>query len=222
MNDPRPAQARILRQEGLSIGDIAIKLKAAKSSVSIWTRDVRLSSDQLVILRRRSHSIEAIEKRRIARLANELKKRNSIITSARYQIGKLSERELWLIGTSLYWAEGGKTQRLTRFSNGDPYMIQLMMRYFRECCKVPEEKFRGYIHIHETLDANAAEIYWSGIANIPLDQFYKTYNKPNISSKGLRQSLPYGVLDIYISDVTLFLKIEGWIMGIHGQKPIDK
>jgi len=129
----------------------------------------------------------------------------------------LSTRELWLIGTALYWAEGGKTKRMVRFSNGDPEMIQLMMRYFREVCEIPEEKFRGYIHIHDSLDHIAAEQYWSKISNIPITNFYKTYRKPNPSSKGLRQTLPYGVFDIYVADVTLFLKIQGWTKGLRKQ-----
>lgn len=216
--DDRPKKARQLRRQGWSIKAIARTIGAAQSSVSLWTRDIKLSPSQQQLLKNRSHSRQAIEKRRCSRLSNELSKRNKVIATAMTQVGGLTKRELWLIGTSLYWAEGGKTQRLVRFSNGDPQMILLMMRYFRESCGVPEAKFRGYIHIHESLDAKAAEEYWSQVAQIPLQRFYKTYNKPNSSSKGLRRTLPYGVLDIYVADVILFLKIEGWIQGIHGQE----
>lgn len=107
---------------------------------------------------------------------------------------------------------------MVRFSNGDPRMIQLMMKYFREACQVPEDKFRGYIHIHESLDHVVAEKYWSSVSDIPLINFYKTYRKPNPSSKGLRITLPYGVFDIYVADSKLFLKIEGWTKGIYSQK----
>ena len=222
MNDGRREQAIQLRQQGLSINAIATKLKAAKSSVSIWTREVRLSDTQRVYLKNQSHTPASVEKRRQARLNNEAVRRNLAIRDAYLSVGSITNRELWLIGTALYWAEGGKTQRTVRFSNGDPEMIKLMMRYFRESCAVPEEKFRGYIHIHDSLDHCAAEHYWSEVSSIPITNFYKTYRKPNPSSRGLRQTLPHGVFDIYVADVNLFLKIQGWIMALYSTHPNNK
>lgn len=211
-------QAIELRKQGHSISDIASKIGVAKSSVSLWVREVTLDDSTLLDLKHRSHSAIAIEKRRSARLKNEAKKRTAIIANASSEFGGMvSNRELWLAGIALYWAEGGKTRRLIRFSNGDPAMIQLMMRFFREICAVPEEKLRGYIHIHPNLDATAAESYWSSLTGIPLTQFFKTYRKPNISSEGKRQSLPHGVLDIYVLDTKLFYKMSGWIQSLSGQ-----
>lgn len=215
MNDTRKHKAILLRAEGHSINEISVLVGAAKSTVSIWVRATSLSSKQKQILAARSHTAEAIQKRRRNRLTNEENKRNEIIDSAYQEVGHVSQHELWLIGTALYWAEGGKTQRMVRFSNGDPEMIKLMMRYFREACDVPEDRFRGHIHIHEHLNTEVAEAYWSEVSGIPRDKFYKTYNKPNISSKGTRTTLPYGVFDIYVADVTLFLKIQGWTKALY-------
>ncbi len=114
----------------------------------------------------------------------------------------------------LYWAEGGKTQRLVRFSNADPEMIKIMMTFFRKICLVPEVKFRGYIHIHPHLKHEEAEKYWSAVSKIPLEQFFKTYRKPNKSSQNKKDSLIYGTFDIYVLDTELFLKITGWAKGI--------
>ena len=145
---------------------------------------------------------------------NELLKREKIILDARKSITKISDKQLWLMGVMLYWAEGGKTQRMVRFSNGDPEMIKIMMAFFRRVCEVPESKFRGYIHIHPHLNHKEAEEYWSAISDIPLDQFFKTYRKPNKSSQNKKDSLPNGVLDVYVLDTQLFLKITGWAKGI--------
>lgn len=207
-------QALILRQEGYAINIIATKLNVAKSSVSLWVRDVILTETQLSELKKSPFSSAAIEKRRLARLTNEKEKRQLVINAARQSITSISNRELWLMGVMLYWAEGGKTQRMVRFSNGDPEMIIIMMKFFRQVCKVPESKFRGYIHIHPHLDFMEAERYWSEISNIPIEQFFKTYRKPNISSLGVKDSLPNGVMDIYVLDSNLFLKITGWSQGI--------
>ena len=114
----------------------------------------------------------------------------------------------------LYWAEGGKAQRMVRFSNGNPDMIQFMMRFFSVVCEVPADRFRGHIHIHAHLDHLAAGLYWSSLTGIPVEHFYKTYRRPSIYLEGGKNTLPHGVMDIYIMDVKLFLKLQGWIRGM--------
>jgi transposase len=205
-----------LRNKGMSVKAIAKKLGAAQSSVSIWVRDTKLTEDQTARLHSNTHSPRTVEKRRQARIRNESAKRTKIINDAKEHVGILNHRELWLLGTALYWAEGGKTQSVVRFSNGDPEMILLMLRFFRVICKIDDEKLRIHIHIHAHLDASAAEKYWQRITNIPPKHFYKTYNKPNKSSKATRNTLPYGVCDIYVtSSAKLLLTIKGWAGGIY-------
>jgi len=212
------SEARIialkLRQEGKSINEISSLLGVAKSSVSVWVRDIKLDVLQLRALSQKGHDRVAIEKRRQTRLTNEARKRQITIDTALSEITEVTYHELWLIGIMLYWAEGGKTQRLVRFSNGDPEMIKIMMAFFRIVCMVPEKKFRGYIHIHPHLDHVKSEKYWSEISDIPTNQFFKTYRKLNKSSQGKKDSLPNGVFDIYVLDTKLFLKIEGWAKGV--------
>ncbi len=207
--------ARKLRAKGKSINEISVKLKAPKSSISLWVRDIELNPAQIQKLSKKGAQKWVVEKRRATRLKNEGLKRQIVVDTAQNEITKLSDKELWLIGVMLYWAEGGKTQRgLVRFSNGDPEMIKIMMAFFRKICQVPEEKFRGYIHIHPHLNHKKAESYWSSITSIPLKKFFKTYQKINISSKNKKDTLPFGVLDIYICNTELFLKITGWSRGI--------
>ena len=215
MVDERILRARVLRESGYSIKSIAHQLNAAQSSVSLWVRSVVLTEEQLLALKSNTHNPETIEKRRTSRLKSELAKRTVIIEAARNEIDNISNRELWLIGTALYWAEGAKTQSTVQFSNGDSRMIQLMMRYFREVCMVDERKLRAGIHIHEHLDTKAAELHWQSITSIAKDKFYPTYNKPNKSSKNKRNSLPLGVCDVYVLDARLLRMITGWTIGIY-------
>ena len=203
-----------LRYEGYSLNEIRSVLGVAKSSVSIWVRNIELTEQQKQRLREKGFYREAVEKRRISRLAGEKAKRDLVINAAQKSIKKISKRELWLIGVMLYWAEGGKTRRAVRFSNSDPRMIKIMMVFFRRICVVPETKFRGHIHIHPHLDYIGAENYWSLISGIPRDQLYKTYRIPSKSSQGKKDSLPYGTFDVYVLSTELFYKINGWAKGI--------
>ncbi|MCX6717148.1 MAG: helix-turn-helix domain containing protein [Candidatus Taylorbacteria bacterium] len=203
-----------LRKQGKSIKEIAKILLVTKSSVSLWVRNIVLTKEMLEHLKENQYSFKVIENRRQARLINENDKRESFMIQAGKDIHSISYEKLKIVGAILYWAEGGKTKRYIRFSNSDPNIILVMMKFLRIVCKVKEEKFRFAIHTHSHLNANNAEKYWSKIVKISLSQFYKTYSKPSIASKFKKDSLPFGTLDITVCDVNVFLRVMGWIRKI--------
>ncbi len=204
-----------LRQKGESIKTIAKILAVSKASVSMWVRDVQLTAKQQQKLKMNEHSKVVIEKRRTSRLRNELEKRNLISNRAKVDIKSISKEDLRVVGSMLYWAEGRKRgRRIITFSNSDPEIIKIMMKFFREICHVDNKKFRGHIHTYSHLSVKNSERYWSNISNIPLSQFYKTYTKPSKSSKNKMDSLPNGTFDIYVCDSVLFLTVKGWIEKI--------
>lgn len=208
-------QAIVLRKKGFSLCEIAEKLGVAKSSVSGWVRGVVLDSKIQKKLHKRSFSRDAIEKRRTSRLLGEKQKRIQIILGAEKEIKKITKKDLRIIGTALYWAEGGKRRAgSARVSNSDPYLILFMMRFFREICEVPEKKFRGQIHTHSHLNVRKSECYWSELTGIPVSQFYKTYAKPSKASLHKKDTLPYGTFDINVPDNKVFLRLMGWIRKI--------
>lgn len=203
-----------MRKQGKSMNEIAKKLGVSKGSVSLWVRDIKLTKEQRKTLSLKGFSVDAIEKRRINRLKNEHCKRRLVIDKARKDIKEISDYELKIVGAVLYLGEGRKNQRTVSVANADPDVIKMMMKFFRKICKVKEEKFRGHIHIHSHFNVKKAEKYWSEITNIPLSQFYKTYSKLSIASKGKKDNLPLGTFDIYVCDTKLFLTIMGWIEEI--------
>lgn len=209
-------EARKLRAQGHSIKEITRHLGVAKSSVSIWVRDIELTSQQKNRLSKKGHSLEAIEKRRSTRLANERARRQIFIDAAKRDIKKISKRDLFMIGISLYWGEGSKTKRNSvEFANSDPRLIQIMMLFFSKVCEVPQYKFRGHVYLHPHLNVTKAEKYWSSVSGIPLKQFQKTTQQHNKGSRNKKDTLPYGTFMIGVYDTKLFLKIMGWMNGIH-------
>jgi len=208
-------QARELRQQGWSINQIYKEIGVGKGSVSLWVRDIELTGEQKQELSERGHKKEAIEKRRQARLSNEQARRQTIIDTAEQEFEANKQNTLYTTALALYWGEGGKTRRgIVRLSNSDPALIKVFIRFLREFCQVPKEKFRGHIHIHPHLDAAIAKEYWSGVSAIPQGQFFKTYQKPNKASQNKRDTLPYGTFSVYVCDTELFLKIQGWTQGL--------
>lgn len=212
MKKEEQEHARLLRRKGMSLNDIVRELDVSKASVSLWVRDIELSDQQRRKLSARGRSVESIEKRRKNRINNTRQRHQIIIDAAKEKIPALTRQELLLVGAALYWGEGGKTKTgMARISNSDSEVIRFMMRFFREIFKVPTKKFRGHVHTFSHLNADTAEKYWSRISGIPRQQFYKTYSKPSIASKGKSDSLPYGTFQIYVCDTTIFLTIKGWI-----------
>jgi len=208
-------KARTLRMKGYSINQIIKETGFTKSSVSLWVRDIVLTEAQKKKLSENGRSVESVERRRVARLFNEQAKRQVIFDKAKEDYNHISLEQLKLIGIILYLGEGGKTERGTaQLSNADPAVIKIMMRFFREVCKVPEEKFRGNIHTFTHAHVKNTEKYWSKVSGIPVTQFYKTYVKPSAASLHKRQTLPYGTFSIYTNDTKLFLTIMGWIERI--------
>lgn len=208
-------KAIILREKGMTINEIVARTGYSKASISVWVRNVELTDEHKKRISQKGRSLRSIELRRQARLRNEKEKRDIFMFEAKNAIKAISQKELMLIGSMLYLGEGTKKSKgSASIANGDPEVIQIMMRFFREVCKVPESKFRGHIHIHPHLNIRGAEKYWSLISGIPLSQFFKTYSKPNISSKNKRDSLPYGTFGIYVHDTKVFLTVMAWIEKI--------
>lgn len=209
--------ARQLRKQGLSIREISLKINCAKSSVSGWVNDISLTAAQI-------ERLKSNQDKGRAKAANHPNSPKQVWGNIRKQIMESSAKEipevysslfLKVIGSSLYWAEGCKAVvNMVGFSNSDPKMIALMMEFFRKVCAVPQEKFRGVVHIHPHLDSKRAEKFWSKVSGIPLTQFHKTQFGVSIASKQKRDTLPLGTFGIIICDTRLQSRIKGWIEGI--------
>lgn len=217
--------SRQLRKRGISLKEIAQKLQVAKSSVSLWVKDVKLTKPQTKFLSHKAHLREIIEKRVETRIQNEKAKRQKVIDIYKKDVSKIkiSPDKLILLGSALYWAEGGKSDknRMFNFYNSDPKMIRVMLIFLRSVCKIPEQKLRGHLHLHPHADVKQAEKFWSDITNIPLSQFYKTNLAQSKASKNTRNNLPYGTFSIQICSTDLYLKMLAWIEAIN-EKVLNK
>ncbi len=209
-------EARRLRQKGHSIYEIMDKLGCAKSSVSIWVRDIQLTTKQKKRLSKKGQSLRAIEARRVNRLRNEKAQRNLHYIQAQQSVKALSKSELTYLALGLYWGEGSKTSRgSVSFCNADPQTIQVMKRFYMDVCDVPASKFHVRVAIHPHLDVLRAEKYWEKISGVPRTQFQKTTMQQSRASKGKKDTLPYGTCTLDVYDTKLFLKIMGQLSGAY-------
>jgi hypothetical protein len=160
-------QARQLRRTGLPLAEIAARLGVAKSSVSVWVRDVEFEPLPPAT-RGRRRAPNALQRRRQAEI-------DRLAAEGRERIGRLSEREFLVAGVALYAGEGSKTDGYVRFANSDPRMILFYCCWLRRFFDVDESRLRLRLYLHEGLDLDAAIAYWSALTAIPRSQFGKPY-----------------------------------------------
>lgn len=210
--------ARTLRKKGYSIYEIMDTLGCAKSSVSVWVRDIHLSALQRKRLSKKGQSLRAVEARRINRLRNAKAGRNVYYVHAQQSVKSLTKSELTYLALGLYWGEGSKTSRgKVSFCNADPQTIQVMKRFYLEVCEVPSNKFRVRVSIHPHLSVERAEKYWAKVSGVPRSQFHKTVMQVSRASKGKKDTLPYGTCSLEVYDTKLFLRIMGQLSGAYRQ-----
>lgn len=218
MKSSEKNKAIALRRQGVALGQIARTLGVSKASVSVWVREIVMTSEQQQTLLSNSHSRVAIEKRRQSRMDRHKTERAEVADEAWQEAHKLIHNPLWVTAVALYWGEGGKTQRTTRIANSDPAVISLMARFFKQVCGVPVAKMRGHVHAFAGSEILAIEEYWAKVSGIPRQQFFKSYLKNSVAGLGKRRTLPNGTFQMYVHDTKLFLKMMAWIEYLKEQK----
>jgi transcriptional regulator with XRE-family HTH domain len=117
-------RARVLRAEGLTLVDIATELGVAKSSVSLWVRDVPFEPrTRRQSIARRPHP------QHLAKLA-EIEECDRLGLE---RIGRLSDDAFLAAGTALYAGEGAKRDGKVTFANTNPMMMAFFCAWLRLC-----------------------------------------------------------------------------------------
>lgn len=203
------------KKKGYSYNEIREEIPVSKSTLSGWLHGIELSEKHKKRIRQKQEerwawNFDLAEWNRSKRQ----KEIAAIRVKAKQEIGQLSERELFIAGIMLYWAEGNKASTMTGVSNADPAFMTLMMHWFRKCISISEDRFRASIHYHIGQDYKKIEHFWSEITGIPLIQFRKPFCKP--PGTGHRKHyLQWGVCRVYISSsADLLHQILGWKDGL--------
>ncbi|MER5879027.1 hypothetical protein ABT119_24305 [Streptomyces sp. NPDC001910] len=216
--DDLRARARELRLQGWTYDRIQLELGCSKSSISLWVRDLPTPERR----KRTREEASAIAKRGwevTMRLRDEERRRTKEAAAA--EIGALSDRELFLLGVGLYWAEGSKTkphltQERVTFINSDPRMIEVYLAWLRLLGVTPD-RLRLHVHIHETGDVEGAERFWTERVGTDATALGKTYLKrhnPKTNRKNLGQDYRGCLVIRVLGSAELYRRIEGWWYGI--------
>jgi transposase len=210
-------KARQLRLQGWTYNQIQAELGCSKSSVSLWVRDLPHPEPKCTPEEQRARMNAGLARLR----ASQDREREETKRVAAAAVGELSDRELFLLGVGLYWAEGSKDKPYRRtevlqFINSDPNMIKLFLRWL-ELLEVSRDRLTLRVSIHETADVEAAEKYWADIAGVDVSVFSRaTLKKHNPRTVRKNTNDAYrGCLVIYVAkSAELYRRVEGAWYGI--------
>ncbi|MEU6893429.1 helix-turn-helix domain-containing protein [Streptomyces sp. NPDC046557] len=212
-------RARALRLQGLTYDQIQTELGCSKSSVSLWVRDLPKVDHRTP----QEQGRDAALKRWAFEGPRREAAREASIDAARAAVGGLSDRELFLIGAALYWAEGSKSKPYRRsetatFINSDPGVIRVYLAWL-SLLGITPERLRFRVMIHETADVAGAELYWADFVGVQRSQLQRTtLKKHNPKTVRKNTGTDYrGCLIVRVSaSCDLYRRIEGTWCGIVG------
>jgi len=198
---------------------IARRLGVAKSSVSLWVRDVPLSEEQLQKLRDLNPAYNR-QLRGANRNAETGRERRA---AAQEEGRRLAQRGevLHAAGAMLYWAEGDKrSKNAARLSNSDPEVLRFFVRFLRTYFDPPHEKLRVTCHLFadHVERQRAIEDFWLTTCELPRSCLCKSvvnvYSK--YSQKKRRNKLPYGTARLVVHSTAIVQSIYGAIQEYGG------
>src|SRR5580693_7632968 len=111
--DEQRAKARELRAQGMDYEEIATALGVAKSSVSLWVRDLPTPA-RLSYAECRRRSAEGARRYWAAERPVREARRAAAREAAAAEIGELTDREILIAGAIAYWCEGAKNKPYRR------------------------------------------------------------------------------------------------------------
>jgi hypothetical protein len=100
---------------------------------------------------------------------------DDLMAAGRERLGTMTEREFLIAGVALYAGEGAKTDGVVGFANTDPRMIQFFCAWLRRFFDPDESRLHLRLYLHEGLDLEAANRFWSNLTGIPTSQFHRPY-----------------------------------------------
>ncbi len=205
-------EARQYRKQGKSMKWIAERIGVARSSVSVWTRDIQLTPEQEEAL---NNSNERREAQKKGARANVIKHRK--LRKKYQEEGRIKARQgdaLHLAGCMLYWAEGFKSRNELKFVNADADMIVIFMQFLRKSLLIPDKniKVRIVAYLGNGLNPDDIKSYWLSVTNLDVKQLNKcVFNNQPSSSQQRGRILHYGVCELLVYSTKYMQHIYGAI-----------
>lgn len=209
-------QIRALRSKGMTYREINEQLGTTipKNSLSHICKDVILPGFYSAKIRK----LEIINinlQRKKALLANKriLEKRISVLRQTALQKLKGEYKKYFVALAMLYLGEGGKRGQLPgsrglSLGSSDPLIIQSYISLLKICYEKKTSDLRARVLYRADQNITELEKYWSKVAGLKRNQFYKTKFDPRTVGKPTLKVDYRGVCVIFCSGADIQLELQ--------------
>lgn len=161
-------KALTLRKLGYAYSYISKETGFSKSTLSYYLRDVPYKPN--------AETIKSIGSARAQSGKTKARTKQQTYIEAKRKakkdIGRLSHRDLFMLGLGVYIGEGSKTQDIIRVVNTDFRVVNLFINWLSSM-GFSKHNFAIRIHLYPDTDKHTAEQFWSQKTGLPLSQFQK-------------------------------------------------
>lgn len=179
-----------LRKQGYSLNEITDRVGVAKSSASVWVRNIPLTlkaKKRLLTKITQGQILAAEVKRAKTRLNLDLHYKEAIQLLSGQKLDKVNAR---IFCALIYFCEGLKdSSRGVGFTNSNPLLIKAFINLLQKGFDADRKRFKACIHLHEYHDPVKQLNFWLKVTGFKKDQFIKSYIKPN-TGKRIRENYP--------------------------------
>lgn len=195
-SDYKRKQCVSLRRQGWSLNRLALELEIAKSTASLWCREITLNDAAIKQLIEKGFAAQAIS------AVNRSKTYKDAVEAAIKDADALwlcwKDDPLFTLGVGLYMGEGSKRSVAFSLANSDAGIIQTWITWCKTFAK--DKKFLARIVVHSKDQVEPAKLFWENI----LAEYVEIRSisiAVSSASKHKRPSnrLPNGTLTIYMS-----------------------
>lgn len=205
--------ARKLRREGLSMREIERRLGVARSTVSLWVREIELTDHQREELHARGLSARSHARRIYYRARRRVYQEEGRALARRGE-------PLHAAGCMLFWAEGSRRRNVAQFTNSDPTMMAFFIGFLRRYFEVPNDGISLVCNLFSDHEERQRQIedFWLATLDLPRSCLTKTMvNRYSRYSKRTRMNkLPYGTCRLTVNRTHVVQHLYGAIQEYGG------
>lgn len=210
-NVQKKIRAITMRMQGYSYNDIVKEVSVPKGTLAGWLKHIQLTKEQESALfenikqKQSSARAKAVASNRTRRLHRD----TLIYEQAEEGFKKFQGDRDFIVGTTLYWAEGTKKDVTFSFINSDPTMTAFMYRWMLKYLGVDKKAIKIRLFIHEPYKEEGLESFWAGLLGHDRELFQKTIYKPTPHT--IKKNPEYkGCLRMYVNGVHHYRTVMRW------------
>ena len=122
------------------------------------------------------------------------------------------EEHLKAIALGLFLTEGNiKHQHSVRFSNSNPGIVKIFVKFLKIICGVPADKIKASLIVYPDVEIQKAKEYWTKFLDLPINQFSKTTVLKSRTNGSLKKHSEIGTATIYVHNSKLLGIIKEWV-----------